>query len=368
MRVVIIGPVTPFRSGIARHTSALARELSGRPDVEVSVVSYSRQYPRFLYPGESDVDPDAHEPEGLDAHFCLDSVNPLSWRTAVERALRNQPNLAVMPAWTFFTAPGLGFVARSLRRIGVPVVVIVHNAEDHEAARWKMVLSRFQLRQASRFLTHNAAISTGLRRLVPDTPVSIRPHPVYDDYPEPRGDLAKRASLELLFFGLVRPYKGLDVALRALAAADLKDVRLSVVGEFWQGRAETEASIQELGLGGTVELVPRYVSDREAAEYFARCDAVIAPYRSATGSGVVALAQWYGRPVIASDVSGLSQAVVDSRTGWLFPAGDVTALARLLETQVSRESAEAMRPALDDARKELSWSRFADAILDPTAE
>lgn len=365
MRVSIIGPVVPFRSGIARHTTALARELARRPGDDVSIVSFSRQYPSLLYPGESDTDPDARVPEGLNADFCLDSINPLSWRKAALRVLQSHPDVAVIPAWTFFLAPCLGFIARALRKRDVPVVMIVHNAEDHEAARWKSSLSRFQLRQGSRFLTHNSAIAADLKRLVPDIPVSIRPHPVYDDYPEPRGDLPRTHALELLFFGLVRPYKGLDVALRGLAAADLEDVRLSVVGEFWQGRAETEALIRELGLSSKVELVPRYVSDQEAAEYFDRCDAVMAPYRSATGSGVVALAQWYRRPVIASDVPGLSQAIVDGKTGWLFPAGDVSALARLLESQVSRTPAHAMRPALEATRTELSWTRFADAILDP---
>lgn len=364
MRVSIIGPVAPFRSGIARHTTAVACELARRADVEVSVVSFARQYPERLYPGESEFDPDARAPDGIATDFRLDSLNPLSWRAAAGKVLRERPDLAVIPAWTFFLAPCLGFIARALRRRGVPVAMIVHNAEDHEVARWKTALSRFQLRHASRLLTHNDGIAASLQRLVPGIPIAICPHPVYDDYPQPRGDLQRTASLELLFFGLVRPYKGLDIALRALAASGLEDVRLSVVGEFWQGRAETETLIRETGLEGKVEVVPRYVSDQEAAEYFARCDAVMAPYRSATGSGVVALAQWYGRPVIASDVPGLSQAVEDGRTGWLFPAGDASALAHVLRTRVSREAAEAMRPALEATRHELSWQSFGDAVLD----
>ena len=367
MRVSIIGPVTPFRSGIARHTTAIARELARRENVDVSIVSFARQYPKFLYPGESEIDPEAQSPEGIECDFCLDSMNPMSWREAARKALASEPDLAVIPAWTFFVAPCLGFIARALRLRGIPVVMVVHNAEDHESARWKTALSHFQLRQASRFLTHNAAIAADLQRLVPGTPAVICPHPVYDDYPQPLGNLPREASLELLFFGLVRPYKGLDIALRALAASGLCDVRLSVVGEFWQGRTETEALIQDLGLQGRVELVPRYVSDQEAAEYFARCDALIAPYCSATGSGVLALAQWYGRPVIASDVPGLSQSVIDGTTGWLFPVGDVSALAELLRAQVTRTSTHAMAPSLQSVRSDLSWSRFADAILDPAS-
>ena len=143
---------------------------------------------------------------------------------------------------------------------------------------------------------------------MPETPIEVSAHPVYDDYPEPRGTLAREAGLELLFFGLIRPYKGLDLALEALAASGRDDVRLSVVGEFWEGRDQIDALIARLALEDRVTLVPRYVTDAEAAEYFSRSDALVAPYRSATGSGVVALAQWYARPVIASDVPGLAEA------------------------------------------------------------
>lgn len=367
MRVSVIGPVTPFRGGIARHTTALACELARRADTAVSIVSFARLYPDFLFPGDSQFDPDGQPPAGVESDFCLDSVNPISWMAGVRKVLYSNPDIAVIPAWTFFVAPCLGAIARALRRRGVPIVMIVHNAEDHEASRWKTALSRIQLRQASRFITHNTKIATDLQRLAPGIPTSIVPLPAFDDYPQPRGSLARQAALELLFFGLVRPYKGLDIALHALAAAELSDVRLSVVGEFWHGKGETEARIRDLGLQGQVELVPRYVSDQEAAEYFARCDAVVAPYRTATGSAVVSLAQWYGRPVIASDAAGLSQSVTAGETGWIFPVDDVSALAELLKTRVSRASAAAMGPALERVRSELSWKTFADAILDPHA-
>lgn len=366
MKIAVIGPVAPFRSGIARHTTALTRELARRDGVDLSVVSFARQYPAMLYPGETQIDSHVSALDGLEVDYSIDSVSPLSWRAAVNKLARVRPNLCVIPAWTFFFAPCLGWIARALRRRGVPIVMIVHNVEDHEAAWWKTILSRFQLRQADRFLTHNSAIGSDLERIAPHTPIGICPHPVYDDYPIPKGELPRNSGLELLFFGLVRPYKGLDIALHALAMTNIQDLRLSVVGEFWQEREYTEALIRNLGLEAKVELVARYVSDQEVAEFFARCDAVVAPYRSATGSGVVSLAQWYGRPVIASDVPGLSAAVIDGKTGWLFPAGDIAALAGLLNIKVSRASADAMRPTIEAVRSEFTWERFVDAIIDPS--
>lgn len=363
LTVVIVGPVKPFQTGIARHTTAVAQEMAGRPDVNISVISFSRQYPQFLYPGKNQRSLDGEMADELDVEYCLDSVNPWSWMAVISKILRRQPGLVVIPAWTFVLAPCLGYISRALRRHNVPVIMIAHNAADHEEASWKSFLYRFQLRNASAFVTHNTPIAKGLKQIVPDIPVSIQPHPIYDDYPAPRGDLKRDAALELLFFGLVRKYKGLDILLKALAAAKLNDVRLSIVGEFWTGRAKTEALIRDLGLTSKVELFPRHVSDQEAAEFFARCDVVVAPYLSASGSGVIALAQWTGRPVLASDVPELAEAVNNGSVGWTFPTGDVDALAQLLATEVSRESAIAMHPAIEKAREKLTWAQFVDVIL-----
>ncbi|WP_127904411.1 glycosyltransferase [Solirhodobacter olei] len=364
MKVVVIGPVAPFRGGIARHTTAVARELASRPDTDVSIISFSRQYPKLLYPGKTDRDLGAKPASGIATSFCLDTVNPLSWLRAARKALHEKPDIAVVPAWTFFVAPALAFVSRALRRRHIPVVTIVHNADDHEAARWKALISDLQLRQSSRCVTHNVTLAQELRRRFPGLPVTVSPHPRYDDYPLPSGTLKRRADLELLFFGLVRPYKGLDILLHAMARMETKDVFLSVVGEFWSGRDETESIIAELELTDRVEVVPRYVSDEEAAEYFDRCDAVVAPYRSASASGVLALAQNYLRPVVASDIPALAEAVEPGGTGWLFPSEDPAALAELLDGLVDQRAREMLGPQLAAHRERLSWSIFADAVLD----
>jgi glycosyltransferase involved in cell wall biosynthesis len=362
-KVVVIGPMPPFRSGVARHTHALASALAARADVEVSGISFSRQYPSFLFPGEDDRDPGGARPADYAVEYMIDTMNPLTWRAAAKTVSAMSPDIMITPAWTFFTAPCLGFVANRASRIGAEVVTIVHNAADHEEAWWKTKLSHYQLQSADRFVTHNNALAQTLRDFGLSASVDIFPHPVYDDYPCPEKTLPREFGLELLFFGLVRPYKGLDIALRALARSGRKDARLTIAGEFWDGRKETEALITELSLEDQVEIRPRYISDQETAELFARCDAVVTPYRTATGSGVVALAQHYRRPVIASAAPGLAEAVAHGRTGWIFPVGDVDALAGLLRRDVTRQSAAEMTPALDDVCERLSWSRFADAVL-----
>ncbi|WP_169829164.1 glycosyltransferase [Tsuneonella mangrovi] len=362
-RIAIVGPLPPLRSGIARHTCALAAELAGRKGLEVRAWSFSRQYPARLFPGEAQVDPALAPPAGVAVATSIDTLLPLSWGRTAKEIAEFAPDIAIVPAWTFFVAPALGWISRSLRKRGIEVVAMVHNARDHEAARWKNRLLGWQVMQAGRAVAHNAPVAAEIARIAPLLPSAICPHPLYDDYPAPTGSLPRRAGLELLFYGLVRPYKGLDVLLDALAKRELRDVKLTVAGEFWSGLDGVRRQVAQLGIEPLVEIIPRYQSDAETAELFTRCDALVAPYRAASGSGVLALAQHYERPVIASDVPGLREAVCDGETGWLFPAGDVDALAALLATKVTRENARSMQPALAGQRASLSWARLADALL-----
>lgn len=364
LKVCIVGPVTPYRGGIARHTTAVAREFARRPSVDLSVHSFSKMYPEFLYPGQSITDDERTPPPGMDVSFRLNAMNPFSWyREARAIAARNF-DLLVIPAWTFFLAPCLGVLALMLGKQGVRVALIVHNVADHEQRVWKTLLSNFLLRQAHVYLTHTSELEKSLRDVAPAVPVIVREHPVYDDYPRPKLDLPKRADLELLFFGLVRDYKGLDIALHALAASGLTNVRFTVAGEFWSSRVEIEQLISRLGIWELVELIPRYVDDLEAAELFSRCDAVIAPYRSVTGSGVLSMAIWYEKPVIVSDLPGFLEVVDEGVTGWVFKNGDPGNLARLLAREIDQSTCQAMQPAIRELKRKWTWTGLVDVLID----
>jgi D-inositol-3-phosphate glycosyltransferase len=361
-RIAIIGPVEPFRSGVARHTTALARALAGRPATQVRVYSFSRQYPRRLFPGESDREVDAHPPADLDVRFIIDSLNPLSWLAAARQVTAFDPHLVVAPAWTFFLAPCLAAVVAHVRFWqGAPAVSVVHNAADHERSAMKVLLSKMQLLQASAYVTHTHALAESIRNVVAGAKVEVCVHPVFH-YPKASGTLSKRADLELLQFGLLRPYKGLDVLLDALALLPQRSLHLSVVGEAWQDLATVKRKVASLGLEDRVELVPRHVSDVEAAEYFARADAVVLPYRSVTGSGVLPLAFHYGKPVIVSDLPGLLELIEESETGWSFPVGDADSLARLLAQHVTRAACVSMLPAISGVSQTWSFDRFAEVV------
>lgn len=358
MKFALIGPFPPFRSGVARHTGALADELACYG--EVARFSFSRQYPSWLFPGENDRDESAIP---ASADFCIDSINPLSWRKAVRRIKEFRPDAAIIPAWTFFTAPALTFIASSLRRAGIPVVAMVHNAADHETAKWKSWLLARQIRQADSAITHNQALARAIARIAGKLPVTVAPHPLFD-YPQAKGNLPRRASLELLMFGLVRPYKGVDLLLEAFATCADCDVKLSIVGEVWGDAKALRNKIDAQGLGDRIELVPHYVSDSDAAEYFKRADIVVLPYTHVTGSGVAPVAFHYGKPVIASGLEGFRELIRSGETGWLFPAGDAKALATLIKERAQKNDAGSLAPHIAAQRARLSWPAFVKAVIE----
>lgn len=359
-RLAIIGPVPPFRSGIAQHTMMLARALA--PHSDLLVASFTRQYPRWLFPGESDREEGASAGLGSRCQFVLDSLDPRTWRRTVAIVVEHRPDAVIIPWWTIFWGPCLRYLARSISTQGIPVHFFCHNVVDHEASRWKKVLTGWVLRSGDGFFVQSSAEELRLHTLAAMGPVTVHGHPVFEQFPPAHGPRDRRAALELLFFGFVRPYKGLDVLLQALAHLRDVDVMLTVAGEFWGGLDDTHQLIAELDLTNRVQVIPRYVSEIEVAELFARADAVVMPYLSATGSGVLGLAYRYGKPVIASRISGIEEHVVDGQTGILVAPGSTDELADALRS-MDATRARAMAPAIEAVASGLTWESLAQAVL-----
>lgn len=358
--VALIGPVAPFRGGIAQHTALLLKALSACGDVEA--FSFSRQYPRWLFPGESDRDPAlvGHLQPGVS--YTLDSLNPLTWRRTMRTITKSGVDMAVIPWWTVFWAPCFGYLARGLHRAGIDVVFLCHNVVEHESAGWKTALTRMVLRSADRFVVHTRSDAARLEELLPGAKVAVCPHPVYESFPPPSHDLPRRSATELLFFGFVRPYKGLPVLLDAMRLLGDLDVTLSIVGESWEDTTPMVTSVRDGGLADRIEFVTRYVSDVEAADFFARADLVVLPYLSATGSGVVPLAYHYGKPVIVTNVGGLPDVVEDGASGYLVPPGDPEAVAAAIRRFASEQPRD-MKVDIARVSSTMTWPRLADVVL-----
>lgn len=336
-RVALVGPLPPWRGGIADQTLRLAWAMK-HLGVAPRVFTFRRMYPAFLYPGpknREDLFDEGKEefPEGLDeVRPILDGMNPFSFSSASKEILASGASLLVVPWWTAYFAPHVLLLFAGISRAapGVTKLLLCHNVFDHERNPLKSALTRAVLRRADRFVVQNARSAGEIVSERPDARVDVIPHPsepraVIPDRAAARARLGVPADVPLfLFSGFLRPYKGWDVLLEAFAAArrGVPEAQLVLAGEAWGAARDVPARAP-----AGVRLELRYLSEDERALWFAACDAVVCPYRHATGSGIAADALAFSRPVIGSAVDGLAGIVEEGRSGLLVPPGDAGALA-----------------------------------------
>jgi glycosyltransferase involved in cell wall biosynthesis len=360
-KLALLGPVSPpFRGGIAHYTSSLRKELASRCDLKT--VSFKRLYPAWLYPGASDREPGMEHAHQADVLYTLDALNPYTLQMAVRNITDAGCDLAVINWWTLFWAPGFAWMAKRLRARGVPVAFLCHNLFDHDSGALKRKLATRFLSQADAYLVHSRVQADSLKQRFPSKAIRMHPHPTYDNYPPPTKVLPKRGRLELLFFGFIRPYKGLDSLIDALAQLADRDVYLTVAGEPWCKPGELQRRIRESG-APNVELHLEYVDASAAADYFSRADLVVVPYRKATGSGVAAMAYHYDKPVLATRVGGFPDVIEDGRTGFLIDPDSPHQLATAIRT-LDRDTLAPLVAQVRVYKNRFTWSSLADTLID----
>ncbi|MEW9547060.1 glycosyltransferase family 4 protein [Nonomuraea sp. NPDC050783] len=352
MRIAIIGPTYPYKGGGAQHTTELAHRLAALGH-DVVIESWRAQYPSFLYPGQQTISVPEGEPYPRTARR-LDWRRPGGW-VAAGRRLRSADLVVLAVLSPVQVPPYLGILYGLGRR--ARTVALCHNVLPHERKPYDQPLMRALLKRVDAVLAHSEE-QAGLARGLARTPVRVAglpPHlPVTG-----AGERAAEVHRRLLFFGMVRPYKGLDLLLRALP----EGVSLTVAGEFWGGLEETEALVAELGLGDRVELRPGYVPAEEVPRLFAAADALVLPYRSATASQNVWLAHEHGVPVIATRVGALADHVTDGVDGLLVEPGDAGALRAAIERFYASGEPERLRSGVKAVDPEPFWSAYAGALL-----
>lgn len=361
MRISMIGPVYPYRGGISHYTSSLASALD-KSGHQVQIISFKRQYPSFLYPGESDKDPSLNALR-VDAKYLLDPLYPWTWQQTKQAIIAFNSDLLLIHWWTTFWGPSYAALTSQIRR-RVPVVYLIHNVLPHEARPWDKWLARLALKLADNFIVQAPHEKDRLTELIPNRKIHYCSHPTYQRFSEseiPQKIAKQQLCLPLdrpvfLFFGIVRPYKGLKVLLEALAHSNAL-IHLVIAGEFWENVTIYQNLIKELELSQRVTLFNRYVSNEDAHVLFSAADGLIAPYVGGTQSGVVELALGYGLPAIVTDriAAGIEQANITGIK--IVPTGNVSALAVAL-TQLTEDlpSRHDTQPAADD------WGRMVNTI------
>ena len=365
MRIAYLSTFYPFRGGIAQFNADLLEEF-GRHH-EVKAFTFTRQYPSFLFPGKTQYVTPGDKAKKVDSEAILDTANPFSWRPAARKIAAWKPDLLVMKYWMSYLAPSLGTVARYLKRRGIPVITVLDNVIPHETKFFDKPFSRWFLRQNSGCVAMSEAVLKDMLSLTPDKPYILQPHPLYDHFGQKRDKRAAQEALgldpgkrTLLFFGLIRDYKGLDLLIDSLPQLG-EEYQLVIAGESYGSFDKYEAQIAASGCADRIKVFNRYIDDEEVPQFFSAADLCVLPYKSATQSGITAIALHFDVPVVATPVGGLAESIEKPGIGLMTSGISAEAIAQAV-CAFSAAGPETFVENIRQAKATMTWTVFAEKI------
>ncbi len=368
MRLAFVGPVHPFRGGIAHFTARLATEVSLTDDC--FIVNFTHLYPDAIFPGKTQFDSSRSE-FSFPSERILDPLNPFSWRRASRKIASWNPDAIIFHHWHPFFIPAFQSIAKSFAG-KIPSIAICHNIAPHEGSLLQKNVTRSFFKNINGFMIHAQSEAADLLHIMPNAVWTAGFHPLYDIFPgqdisreEARRilDIGSRTKLAL-YFGLIRPYKGVDLFFEAcMHLNDLPDLKMLAVGEIYSNEKELTDLVSSIP-NGRAELRNRYVPNEEVSLYFRAADLIVLPYRSATQSGIVPIAYACDRPVVVTNVGGLPEVVIDGVTGYIVPPNNSTALARAIKDYFDSDDKNRFSTGIAEMRQRLSWARYAKLLRD----
>ena len=366
MRIAFLSVFYPYRGGIAQFNAHLYVAL--REKHTVKAFNFTRQYPDFLFPGKTQYVTPEDKATPVESIRILDSINPLTWSRTAREILRWKPDLVVFSYWMSFFAVSLGQVAATLRRKGIPTVSVVHNAIPHEPKFFDKPLARRFFKKNDLLVSMCDTVTADIRSLYPDARIVQQPHPVYDHFGQKQEKLAAQAALgldperrTLLFFGLIRDYKGLDLLIDAMPLLG-PQYQLVIAGESYGSFEKYEAQIAASGCADRIKVFNRYIDDEEVPKFFSAADVCVLPYKSATQSGITAIALHFEVPVVATPVGGLAESVERPGIGLMTPAISAESLAETIP-QLYDQGLDTFVANIRTTKETMTWDVFAEKIL-----
>ncbi|MDE6608753.1 MAG: glycosyltransferase family 4 protein [Lachnospiraceae bacterium] len=366
-KVILIGPVYPYKGGISHYTGQMYRELAKKH--EVVMLSYKMQYPRFLFHKEQkDYENDSFKVE--DTRYLLHTANPFNIIKVAGFIKKQKPDMVAIQWWHPYFAPCYRLLEMFMGKQNV--VFVCHNVFPHERFPLDKCLTKLVLSGGKHFVVHAKEEGEELKKIKRNPDYSVTPHPTYNMFRFE--NMTRKQAREklgigetekiLLFFGFVREYKGLKHLLRAMPmiAEEVQKARLFVVGDFDGDREEYEELIQALRIGERIKLIDGYTPDKEVEKYFAASDLVILPYESATQSGIVQIAFGFERPVIVSRVGGLPDVVKDGETGYVTKPCDPEELADKVKLFFHEDRAGEFEENIKKEAARFSWERMGEVM------
>lgn len=368
--IKIIGPAYPYRGGIATTNERLAQEFVSM-GFDVEIETFTVQYPSFLFPGKTQYNLKP-APENLSIQRTINSINPLSWISVGNRIRKEKPDLVIIRYWLPFMAPALGTIAGLIRRNRhSKISCLADNIIPHEHRPGDRMLTSYFISRIDGLIAMSKSVLADAQSFRSNLPVGFCPHPIFDNYGERLPfELAKeKLKLDvntryLLFFGFIRDYKGLDLLLNAFADARLRNfpVKLLIAGEYYSSPEPYLELIKKNKLEDLIELRTDFIADEEVNLYFSAADMVVQPYKSATQSGVTQIGYHFNKPMLVTNVGGLSEIIPDGKIGYVVEPESQKIADVLVDFYENNRMAE-FEANIVDEKKKFSWSNMVNSFL-----
>lgn len=370
MKIAIIGSAYPLRGGLAAFNERLAEELMDQGH-DVTIWSFSLQYPGFLFPGKTQFS-DGPPPARLKIVTALNSVNPLSWLSVGARIKKEQYDLIFIKYWLPFMGPAFGTVLRQAKAKGTKVVCIVDNIIPHEKRPGDKQFTNYFIGPVDAFVTMSRDVLKDVKTFT-SKPAFFSPHPVYDIF-GPGLDRAKACELlvltpankYMLFFGFIRDYKGLDLLLQAMTDSRVRqmNIHLIVAGEYYDKNVEAanNAIIANGNLKEQVHLFTDYIPNEEVSRFFSAANVVVQPYKHATQSGITQIAYHFEKPMIVTNVGGLPEVVPDGKVGFTAEP-EPKAIADAIIRFFTPGCLPGLEASIKQEKQKYTWETFTQVLM-----
>jgi len=371
--MIMIGSAWPLRGGLANFNERLVKEFQSQ-GWNCEIYTFSLQYPSILFPGKSQYS-DEPAPDDLKIHVKVNSINPFNLIRICLAVKRKKPGLVVMKFWIPFMAPCLGTIARIIRsNKKSKVITIIDNIIPHEKRPGDRLLASYYANSVDGFIAMSRSVLGDLDQFVPKKPKIFCPHPIYDNFGIATDKQTARDLLSLyhtfnyvLFFGFIRDYKGLDLLIEAFATEKIRNqkIKLIVAGEFYTDPKPYLDQIKNFNLDDNVLLHTHFINDSEVYKYFCAADVVVQPYKHATQSGVTQIAYHFNKPMIITDVGGLSEFVADGKAGYVVNP-DSESIANAIDRYFSENNEIDFVEQVSIAKLKYSWGNMVNSIINLT--
>ena len=366
--LVIIGPGWPLRGGLSAFDEQLARTFTAK-GIQSRIETFSLQYPSILFPGTTQYSKEP-APKDVNIHAGINSINPFNCIKIGLKLKRERPDLIIVRYWIPFLAPCLGTICRIARsNKHTKVISIVDNMIPHEKRIGDKQLSSYFANSVDGFLTMSDKVSKDVKSFS-HKPVTLSPHPIFAHFGNliPKNEARIQLGLNpedkiIIFFGFIRHYKGLDILLNAMASSTIKEanIKLMIVGEFYEDAQPYLDLINELGIKDNIILYTHFVPDNEVKKYVCSADFIIQPYRNATQSGVTPLAYHFGIPMLVTNVGALADTVPNGKVGVVVEP-NAAAITNGIIT-LYKNGSHSYSHQINEEKKKYSWEQMADNFI-----